>query len=414
MRKTAGLFLIFISVSAGYCQEFKAQASLDEVTADGFFRIELTPAMTCLLAENFGNVRIYDDNDQELPYLFESEARIETIQQFREYQIVSKNHEKDSFTNLILRNPEKTRISNISVLIKNAEVSKTANLSGSDDGKKWYVLNAEFILSNISDTHETAEIKIVDFPLSNYEFYAIRINDKKDRPLNILKAGYYETVTGKGNYHAVPVAHFSQSDSTREKRSYIRLRFDSAQWLDKLTWQISGGPYYLREGSLHEVLTRTNKKGKTEKYLQFLQSININSAGSAETDLPTIKTRELVLVIENQDNPALVFKSMQAYQLKRYLVAWFKKDSRYKLMIGDASLEEPVYDLPFFRNNIPSELSVLNTGALLPIPADEQPAETTFFNNRMIIWTAIVIVISLLGVMSVRLVRETSAVEKSD
>jgi hypothetical protein len=413
MKKLNILIIVLFSYAPlTFAQIFIGEASLPRIENDGFYRIELRPEITTHLNPRFTNIRIYDGL-QEVPYVFESELSSESSVSFREYQIVEKS-EVDSFTSLILRNPARTPINNISLLIKNADVSKVATLSGSDDRKNWYALKESFIVSNINGSDQTSEIRIVDFPLSNYEYYAIRIDNRRSNPLNFLKAGYYETIQGKGQYWQVPSVKFIQSDSSEQRKTYVRVTFDTLRFVDKITWTINGGPYYLRNAAIYEQRTRTNKKGKKERYLEYLSPIIFKSSAPEEINLPGIKVNELLLVIENEDNPPIKIQNIEAFQLRRYLTAWLKKENQYVIRIGPEDLREPVYDLPFFREDIPSVVPFLDAG-IVSINSERKPVVSSgFFTNRAIIWSAIILVIILLGFMSVKLIRETNAVSKSN
>ncbi|HYC87043.1 MAG TPA: hypothetical protein VEB86_17540 [Chryseosolibacter sp.] len=409
MKRTPFVIAFWLSALPGWAQVITGDASVDPVTTEGFFRIELVPEITKLLNPDFGNIRILDANGTEVPYMFE-EARPRSSVIFEEYPVIEKTSGTDRFTRLVIQNEKKTTINNISLMIKNADVTKTATLSGSDDGKKWFVLKEEFTLSTINSSEQTTEVNIVDFPLSNYEFYLIRINDKKSLPLNILKAGCFKNVAEAASYINVPVKNIEQADSLKLGRSYIEVTFDTARFVDKIRWNVSGGPYYRRDAALYEPVLLTDAKGRrTPDHRRLLAPLTLSSDRVTETDLGPQKVSSVVLIIENFDSPPVKVLSAETFQLRRYLIAWLKKDVSYRLAIGDENMAAPVYDLPFFRNEVPSQTPTLGIGKINFVAPRRVEAGHTFFSNSLIIWAAIVVVIIVLGVMSVRLVRETSA-----
>jgi hypothetical protein len=403
-------FMLICSASSTIAQRFYCEAHLQKATYDGFHKVAIGPELSVYTNDEFTNLRLLDSNSTEVPYLLQTDEARRPDAIFREYQIINRKFIGDSITSITLRNPEKNAINNISLVIRNADVTKEATLSGSDDQKSWYVLKEHFLLSNINSSQATSELKIVDFPLSNYEYYVIRINDINSAPVNIQRAGYYEyTAPAKTEYFRIPTGRLSQTNELAKKQSRIRLSFDTLRLVEKLTWSVSEVPYYRRSASLYGELKRVNKKGKTETYSELLGSFELKSGTPNVLTIPAHKVKDLVMVIENEDNPPLRIDSLNAYQQKRYITAWFRKNEIYHFSFGSASMPAPVYDLAFFRDSIPANLSLLEAGPVT-FMNDSNPTESkTFFTSKIFIWSAIIFVVVLLALMSVKLVRETNA-----
>jgi hypothetical protein len=416
MRNCLLLSVLAINVCAA--QHFTKQSTLPKVDKNGFYRIMVDPNLAAYLNERFTNIRIYDKDGTEVRYLFRTEELPPATMVFNKYEIVEREHKNGAYSRLVFHNPSREPITNISLLIKNAAVTKTASLFGSDDKINWHAVKEEFILSNINNARATSEVKIVDFPLSNYEFYAIKISDKKSAPLNILQAGYYSKISG-GNqqYQDVPAPSITQSDSIKEKKSFVRFNFDTLRLVDKIEWTISEPAFFFRNANLYQERTRKNKKGKTEKYLEYLTSGPLSTGGPREATLPALKIKDLVFVIQNEDNPPLRITHLHAYQLNRYLTAWLEKENEYTIKLGGEVEGEnyyvPQYDLIYFEDSIPDNATVLHAGPIISISTNRENKAPSFFTSKLFIWSALIIVISLLGFMSVKLVRETSAVKRN-
>lgn len=405
------LTLLFLLATTGlYAQKKVGEAAIPAVQADGFYKIHLAPEWIPYLNESLSNIRIIDSKDQEVPYIYQQETPIAFNQQFKPYEILEKKQVKNCCTTLVLHNPADQPINNINLSIKNADVTKYATLLGSDDNKNWYALKEYFTLSPINSTNNTSEIKIVDFPLSNYSYYQIQIEDSTSAPLNILSAGYFEVNTANGSYTTID-SQFKQTDSVSEKSSYITLTLNGNQIVDKLALTVEGPPYFLRRASLHQKVSRVNKKGDSIYYYQKLDDFTISSKQSIILELNSVRVNELLIIIENDDNPSLHVKQAKAFQLNRYFTAWLKKDKSYTVKIGELSMAAPVYDLGFFKESIATTIPVVNANKLNIAPATERTTTPTFFTNRNIIWIAIAVVILVFGVLAVRMVKEASKQE---
>lgn len=404
------ILLLFVATS-GFGQSFKGEATISATEADGFYRIPLSPRVTRHLNSDFSNIRIIKSSGGEVPFILQEEFPVQYTEEFRSYEIVEQKITRKCCTHLLLHNPYDQPINNIHLSIKNADVVKTLTVLGSDDKENWFALREDLLLSPVRNPDQTYQIKIIDFPLSNYSYYRIEIDDSTSAPLNILGAGYYKAYAeSKETFTEVPVHPFV-TDSVDQKRTFIEMRFDTAQYLDKLEITMTGFPYFLRRANLLQKKYRTTKKGDTVSYYNNLLSFQVSSKQSSVIDLKKLKASQLLLEIENDDNPSLQLGSLHTYQMNRYLTAWLKKDEHYTLSIGADDLASPVYDIGSFQDKIPSSPPLLSVAAVKIFQEAEPEPSKTFFTNPMIIWGAIVLVIAVLGFMTRRMISETAGDE---
>ena len=402
------IIIIFLMSSVvGYGQTFKGEANVPVVEKDGFYRIFISPEISTHLNNDVSNVRIHGKDGKEVPYLLQEEIPTQYTQVFRTYEIVEKKQQKNCCTSLILRNPESKPINNISLSIKNAEVTKLATLLGSDDNQNWFALKQSFTLSSINNINQTSEVKIVDFPLSNYTYYKLQIEDSTSAPLNIISAGYYEVNSEHGKYTEVKTFKIFKSDSVSQKRSYVLIAFDTTHLIDRLSITMTGAPYFLRQATLSVKKERLNKKNERIIYFDAIYDFELSSKQSSVIDFSGLQGSEFLLTIENRDNPPLEVAAVKAFQINRYLTAWLKKDESYTMKFGDFTLATPNYDIGYFRDSIPEQTQILTAGPVSIFETTSSESKT-FFTSRSIIWIAIVFVIIVLGIMTLRMVSETS------
>lgn len=399
-------FLIFFSLTI-LAQSYEWKAGVQKIDSSGFYKIILTPEVVSKLSPDLQDIRIYDEiSHTEVPYVFQSETPVQTKQLFREYEIIDKRTEKNKFTLVTLNNPQQNKINNISLMIKNADVSKIFTLSGSDNKKEWFVIKDKFSITSINHPTETSEIRIINFPLSNYTYYQLKISDSTSSPLNILKAGFYDFYYENGKYTEVPGATISQTDSASQKKSYIKIKYSGTYCIDRLNFSFSAVPYFLRHATLYEKQERKIKKRKTETYYSPIASFDISSTDFNNVLLSNTKARELLLEIENEDNPPLKLQKLETYQLNRQLVAWLEGGKSYSLIMGNNNVSAPVYDLKHFQDKIPQELKTLSISEIVSTQNKNKNFESSWFTQKRIIWIALIAVIILLGIMTMRLVTD--------
>lgn len=90
-------------------------------------------------------------------------------------------------------------------------------LSGSDDKADWYIIKDNYELESLFNHRETEEVTILHFPLSDYEYYRLDINDSPSLPIKILKAGHFDTSFAKAKYLELPSPVLKQADSIDKK-----------------------------------------------------------------------------------------------------------------------------------------------------------------------------------------------------
>jgi len=149
------------------------------------------------------------------------------------------------------------------------------------------------------------------------------------------------------------------------------------------------------------------KKVLKRKYYRLLEELQLTSMRSTDVALPGRKVTELLLLIDNDDNPPLHVQEISARRVRRYYAAWLQAGKRYKLNIGNAALRLPSYDLKFFQDSIPASTSILKPG-VLAIYKEKAPVVSSpvFFSRQSIVWLALGVIVVLLSFMSVRLIRD--------
>lgn len=410
MKTCAALGLLLICACA-CAQEFVATGKLETPARDGFYKILLSPQEAPYLNLRVTNVRVLDSRNSEVPYILQEEQPLYVQEQFKEYEIIEKKQVANSLTSIVLHNPTQEPIDNISLLIKNAEVSKTARLSGSDDRAAWFAVKENFPLGYINGTRSVNELRAIEFPRTNYRYYLLEISDSTSSPINVLKAGYYDATSSRGMYSEITES-FTLTTETKSRKTFITIRFQGAQLVDKLELSLKGTPFFQRTGKITTATTRNVKK-RVEQFDENIATFIVRSGQTAVTDLDGIKTDNMTLVIENGDNPVLSIEDIKIYQLNRYLVTWLKKGETYTVGFGAENLSHPEYDLAYFRDSIPANPQILKISEV-EVAKAVPVADSGLFNNKTIAWIAIVLVILLLGIMSFRLVRETNASPKPD
>jgi hypothetical protein len=199
-----------------------------------------------------------------------------------------------------------------------------------------------------------------------------------------------------GSYTEIPNVTITSHDSTRNRETWGIIEFDTAQYVDRIEFDVHGPHLFKRSATLFK---------KFRNQFQEIETFNIIS-GQARPLSVGVKEKELYIRVDNDNNPPLRFTQVAAYQLKRSLVAYLEGGKDYKIVLGNG-LEIPAYDLKFFTDSIPSHPSELQIGLLKEKASiKEADASPAFFTNRLYIWVAIVLVGIVLTIMTIRMLRD--------
>ena len=405
MNRLLSLTTVFVLIGMlCHAQTFDFRAGIPPVTQPGYYRILLSPAVVGRLNAAKTDIRLYDNKNREIPYLLTQKQPGEHVQ-FREYELVRKTSSAVS-TQLVLRNGNKTPINSLGLILKNTNLRKKARLSGSNDGKTWYGIEDDYWLEPVSNSRATSEAKILGFPLSDYEYYQLEINDSLSAPLNILKVGYYTTTTEAGNYSDIPGVSFTQHDST-DRKSYVHITFPTPSRPDKLTISVQSPDQYRRSAELGQFRIQKKRRNHQHRFFETLKRFELNSIDSLHTVLlPNQPTSDLFLIIENQNNVPLTLGSIKAQQLATELLAELKPGESYHLAFANPGVGAPTYDLVYFKTKIPPNPPVIQVHQPESVHASSGSSPSFFASNPWLIWLAIGLVVVLLSYFSYQMVTD--------
>lgn len=375
---------------------FAYKTPLGPVPESRFYSISLPPQLVASCkAADLSDLRIADSAGTPVPYILQTDLPAITSGSFTSYRILSLA-KRDSSTELVISNESGVAISSLLLVIKNASAYRTAVLSGSDDQKNWFVIDEHIELEQNGTQSGDRFVQAILFPLSNYRFFKLIIDDRGLLPLNILQAGMYKNLAYAGKYTPVPIRTFRQTDST-DRNSYVHILFDNPYKIDKLTVPVKRPALYKRSVEVYA-------KGPSGYTLVKEETF---SPGN-HTVLFSAKTRELLVKIFNADNPPLVPDSIAAYQANQQLVAQLEKDKKYFILTGNEQVGKPDFDLAFFRDSIQSaKLQEIRVGRVqkIPDPAAVIPATG---NSKWILWIIIGTVLLTLLILTFRMSKEVS------
>jgi hypothetical protein len=380
-------------------QQFAQEMPIAGITKDSLYKIPLNPEHKQYMKSDFHDMRVYDNKGHEVPYVVLSEPQLKAKSDFVEYKILSLRHVSD-YTEVVVHNPDRQKISNIAFNINNSDAYKYCSIEGSYDMNQWYSVSAGQELSLLYNEVYTNQYKCIYFPLNDYPYFRLSIDDWHHRhwhhnwesyPFKINSAGYFKNSVIAGKLNDVLFSKTITEDA-KTKTTTVRLLFTNNQQVDRLDFKIKAPRLYKRHATIY-VNRKQYGKGPKQTIRENLFEMELSSDKVLMFDLPNFNEQELFIEIDNKDNPPLEIESINCMQLASYLIADFKGNTTYTLKCGNDSLKVPEYDLGSFVSQIPQLLPEAQLGTVKILPKEapkpkqkEVEKEKTFFETPQFLW----------------------------
>lgn len=380
------------------------QASIPSVDSSAYYHIFLPPNVTAHLNHTFSDLRIYDQNKLETPYIRLSEDEMYKTAKSIELKILQNNYKKTKkYTNILIQNSNFFDINNLVLIVDNPRNSEVwVNISGSNDMKNWNVLkNNSRYMPEYSDS-ATAQIRINDLPESKFEYYRILIYDYNKLIFNVSKVLNFDIANKNIEFVEVEKPTFIQDDSSESNLTIVQISFNQPQYIDKILFEISEPENYLRKAEIAKKDSTTGKRIRLQFYDQNQKDFYLCSDSSNELLLSRYYAKNLFLIVTNNDDNPLIFSDITAYQQKEYIVAYLEANKKYTMLFGNKNVPAPIYDLKFFKNNIPATCDIIEVTNIKQLTDNHNDTKTVHI-KPIYLWIVFLIVIIILAIISVKM-----------
>jgi len=348
--------LFFLLCAGGLCAQPKLTAMIEPVAQNGLHSIYLPSRIVSASEFNFADLRIYDSRNNEVPYLVQPSDNVTANYQFKPFHIVSKTTVPKKSTSIVVE-PEKKELTEITLYIANAEVTKKFSISGSNDEKQWFGLVDGREMQGIENVRSTSEYKTIPLPRNSYRYLRIDLDDRKTLPLNVLQAGYFESdQKTERRFEDLQPSKIETSHDKTSKRTTIHVVFEYPQAISRIGFAVSAPNFFNRQGRIYKNVRYKIKK-REEIRQHELSAFELGSDKRNEFYTSGLSEKEFYIEIDNRDNPPLEFSKIGFSYLQNAIAADLKANETYTLKAGNKKLDAPDYDLsranPKMYQNLP-------------------------------------------------------------
>jgi hypothetical protein len=355
-------FLPGLAAAANLPSDWQREQAF-EVSTTGLVKISLPVETLDSARPGLGDLRLYDDAGNEIPYVIERPAPTPKVVREAKSFLVSLNPENTVIT---LETALTQPLDGVSLETPANDFIKAVRVESSADGQSWQIIAQG---QPIFRQPNGAGHLHLSWPAKVSPWLRLTVDDQRSQPIPFT-GGRVDAATGEpAPSEWIPVKISERDESPGE----TRLAFDLGEAnLDVAAIQVATAePLFMRavtvsvaqmaEDSIHEqiigqgVIFRVDVPGQTPS---GILSVPLESE---------IHARELVMVIKNGDTSPLPISGGRIERRPVYLVFLARRSGTFHLLTGNSRCDSPRYDLAGLNMNLKS---VALTPMRIPPPSN--------------------------------------------
>lgn len=382
---------------------YKFYSDIEPVKTAAFYNIELSPDLKAHIKTDYSDLRIVNGAGKWVPHILHSPAneRTATVVVMDAKFSIAENSKIN--TTLIVENTQNIS-SNIGLVITNTAAERFCTISGSNDGKDWFVINDSILLNPVPSNDATENSFRINFPPNNYRFYKLTVRNNNKDPFNIKGIVYYtEAPEFKDPLSKLienPAGIIQQKDSG--KITYIKISQQLPYQFDHVSLQLSGIKYYNRQVDLY---VPDIEKHSFANPGWHVQSFTVSNNSTLNFKIPLVKSKVFYLLVRNEDNLPLQVNEVKTTVSNHYLTAYLEAGDDYKLIMDNQLAVTPNYDLSLLRDKLPDSIATLQFGKLIAV-GENGLAPKADKNNKWILWVSIAAALLILLFFTFKMLKE--------
>jgi hypothetical protein len=305
----------------------------------GLVRVNLPAATLYVARPALEDLRIVDPTGNQVPYLIERPApEAESTVLPKEFRTAIET----GATRLVLKTGTSGPIAGITLETPATRFVKGVDVEGSRDGTRWKNLTTG---EPIFQLPNGATKLRVPFAEGAWEFLRLTIDDRRSGPVPFTGAELHKA-RATAPAEAVPVIIKSRDENPGVTRLNVDL---GAANLSLASLRIeTNEPFFTRSVTLAAPEISDDSIQERSIASAVIYRVNVNGKSEARLDIPVelqIQTRELFVLIRNEDSPPLSIDAVRADRRLMRLVFFANQAGRYSLLSGNTQCGAPHYDL---------------------------------------------------------------------
>src|SRR6186713_54850 len=197
MHRQTSLFLALVGMLSASAQHPHWHTTIGPVARTGQHLVLLPPEVVGRSQTSLHDIRILASDSTLVPYLARTEAPHMSEVRAVPFTML-RNERVGNRTVVEFEVPTGTLMDGFELGIRNAQVSKSARITGSDDRAHWFMVKDEGLA--LSGGGPARGLRWLDLPLSDHRYYRIELNDSLTAPVQVLGVGHTVHARSEGRY----------------------------------------------------------------------------------------------------------------------------------------------------------------------------------------------------------------------
>jgi len=336
-----GASAIFVAAQACLAfdpNEWRNTQTLD-IPAAGLVHVNLPAATLDAAQPGLEDLRLVDSKGDQVPYLIE---RLLPDAESKIWPAELRSTIENGATHLNLKTGTRAPIVGVSLETPATRFMKAVDVEGSHDGTTWTKLAGGDSL--FQGPNGVTKLR-VSLPEGAWEFLRVTIDDLGSPPVPFTAAQLHKART-TAPAEAVPITIKTRDESPGTTRLALDLGAANLT-LGSLRIE-SNEPVFTRAVTL--AVPEVGDDGIRERNIAdaVIYRVNVNGKNEAHLEIPLesqIHTRELFVLIQNEDSPPLSIDTVRADRRLVRLTFFANQPGRYSLLSGNTQCAAPRYDL---------------------------------------------------------------------
>jgi len=311
------------------------------VPAPGLVKLSLPVETLDAARPALEDLRLHDDAGNEAPYLIERPVPVvKVVQNVKSFR-VSLNPNN---TVIVLETGLTQPLDDVVLETPASGFLKPVQVEGSADGKRWQIIAQGQPIFRQPDGANRLQ---VSFPAGTWAWLRLTVDDQRTAPIPFTGARIRVAVSEPAPSEWMPVTIAERNENPGQTRLALDL---GAANLSIASVEIeTAEPLFTRHVTLAvpQVLEDTVREQTVGQGVIYRVAVEGQPAtGNLSVPLGgQVRSRELLLFIQNQDSPPLPITAVRVERRPVYLVFLARQAGAYHLLTGNRQCAAPSYDL---------------------------------------------------------------------
>jgi Protein of unknown function (DUF3999) len=337
-----------------------------EAPAPGLVKLSLPTGTLDAARPALEDLRLYDNAGQEVPYLVERPKPAPKVVRAAKSLQVSVNA---ASTVLVLETGLAQPLDGITLETPAGSFLKAIQIEGSTDDQRWQTLTrGQPVFRQPSGVSQL----LLPVPAGVWPWVRLTVDDRRSQPIPFTGARVHASAVEPTPVEVVPSTVTARDENPGQTRLTLSL---GAANLDVAAITVqTDEPLFTRQVTLavpqvEEGMVREQMLAQGVIYRVAVEGQPISSSLTVPVE-SLVRSRELLLLIENRDSPPLPIVTVRAERRPVYLVFLARSAGRYHLLSGNPRCAAPNYDLASLGPN----LTRVNASQLQFAPLADNPS----------------------------------------